>query len=542
MVELLRENPVLLLFVVIGIGHLIGRVQIAGFGLGVAAVLFTGLAFGALDPGFKLPDIVYLFGLILFVYTIGLSSGPGFFASFRKRGVRDNLMVLFVLIVGAGLAIGYCKSQGLSSAVAAGLFAGSLTNTPALAATLDSIKVLFDPATAELLSSYPVVAYSIAYPGGVLGMLLAISFAYKNHRKRHPRPEGYQTRQVHELENLTVKITNPNAVGVPLGELRKQKKIAVSFARMKRAGVVGIATDETQLVLQDLVSIVGRAQDLHHAVEVLGQTHAERLDLDRSQIDFRRIFVSQKSITEVPISNLHLGERFQATITRIRRGDVEIIPDAETHLELGDRVRVVAPRERQAEIARYFGDSYKALSEIDVITFSLGLTLGLILGKIPVPLPGTGHFELGLAGGPLIVGLILGRLGRTGSFVWTLPYSANLTLRQLGIVLFLAGVGLKSGSSFASTLEQGGGAWILFFGGLLITLTTAALIYSVGRWVLKVPTQQLIGMMAGIQTQPAALAFAVEQTKDEVPNAGYASVYPAATILKIIFAQLILLM
>ncbi len=537
--QILRDNPILVLFLVAAIGQILGRLQIAGFGLGVAAVLFVGLGFGAMDPALKLPDFVYIFGLTLFVYTMGISSGPGFFASFRQKALRDNLMVLGILLLAAGLTVALCKALDLNGPYAAGLFSGALTNTPALAAVLDSLKA---SGVGEASLASPVVSYSIAYPGGVIGMLLAVYVAFRwlGHSNKKTSAQSQSEAQEKILESWVVRVTQAQAMKRNIYQLRQHGKLLVSFARLQRQNTVMIATDHSELEFGDLISIVGHRSDLERATKFLGEKTEEHLDWDRRFIDFRRIFVSKKSVTEVPIDSLGLGLRFGAVITRIRRGDVEIVPEYNSVLEPGDRVRVVAPRDRMDEISKFLGDSYKALSEIDVVTFSLGMALGLLLGRIPIPLPQGGTFELGFAGGPLIVGLILGRLGRTGPFVWTLPFSANLTLRQLGMVLFLAGVGTRSGYAFASTIKQGGGVWALLLAGALITFVVATLLIVIGGKVFKLPAQQLAGIIAGTQTQPAVLGYALEQAGDEQANMAYATVYPMAMIAKIIFAQLIL--
>jgi putative transport protein len=371
---------------------------------------------------------------------------------------------------------------------------------------------------------------------------MAVSIVFRlRARKNKQNPPGMAVDDSEQsLESWVIRVTHPDVVNATIHDLQQRGYLPVSFARIKRQGQLSIVTDETKLERDDLVSIVGHRSCLEAAVQLLGERSHDRLDLDRSRIDFRRIFVSQKSVTEVPLHTLRIGSKFGAAITRVRRGDVDIVADGNTVLEPGDRVRVVAPRERMDEIAKFLGDSYKALSEIDVITFSIGLALGLLLGKVPLPLPGGGHFELGFAGGPLIVGLILGRLGRTGPFVWTLPFSANLTLRQLGMVLFLAGIGTRSGHSFAETLHQGGGILPLMIGGAVVTCLVAMSMIFVGHYLLKIPAPLLAGMLAGAQTQPAVLAFAAEQAGDESPNRGYATVYPLAMIAKIVLAQLML--
>ncbi len=225
-------------------------------------------------------------------------------------------------------------------------------------------------------------------------------------------------------------------------------------------------------------------------------------------------------------------------MTRVRRGDLDLLPDPNMTLELGDRVRVLGPRPAMKDVAAFFGDSYRALAEVDVLSFGLGITAGLLLGLIPIPLPGGGTFQIGVAGGPLLVGLALGALGRTGPVVWQLPYSANLTLRQIGITLFLAGVGTRSGWVFAQALKDPN-AIALVLAGAVVTMTTTSLSLIVGRKLLRIPAAKLFGMVTGIHTQPAALAFAAETAGDDGPNAGYAAVFPFATISKILLAQLL---
>jgi len=299
-----------------------------------------------------------------------------------------------------------------------------------------------------------------------------------------------------------------------------------------------VVPGDEPLGVGDLVTVVGTASELDQVVAALGEMADEKLELDRTDLDFRRVFVSEPAVAERPLSELNLMERFGALVTRVRRGDVDLLPDGKTVLELGDRVRVLAPRGRMRGVALFFGDSYRALAEVDVLSFGLGITAGLLLGLVSVPLPHGGTFQLGAAGGPLIAGLVLGAVGRMGPVVWQLPFSANLSLRQIGLVLFLAGVGTRSGWVFARTFAQPG-SLPLFLAGAGITLVTTLLALVIGRYVLKARPSVLFGMVAGVQTQPAVLAFANESVADDGPNAGYAAVYPFATIAKILFAQML---
>jgi putative transport protein len=535
MIELLAESPLLLLFTVAALGFLIGRVELRGFGLGVSAVLFVGLGVGSLDPSLKLPEFVVLFGLVTFVYVIGLTSAPGFFAALRRRGVQAALLVVGTLVLAAGVLAGLGNWLGVPAPTLAGIFAGSSTNTPALAAVIDA---LGPDASA---GAGPVVGYSLTYPFGVLGALLVIAVAPRLLRvdlaaevvSADDAP-GVGSR----IEARTV-LVDRELPEMSVGFLRERLGLRVAFGRMRRDGQVAVVTDAVVLHQGDRVSLVGEPAALDEAAARLGTVVDEHLELDRSIVDFRRIVVSSSSVAQRPLRELHLDERFGAVVTRLRRGDVELVPTDDTHLELGDAVRVVAPREQLPAVSRFLGDSHRALAEIDVISFSLGIGLGLVLGQLPIPLPGGGTFSLGFAGGPLVAGLVLGRIGRTGRLVWTLPYAASLTLRQVGLVLFLAGVGTRSGWAFAQALRDGHVLPVLGL-GVLVTTVIALTVLLLGHKLLKIPAGLAVGMVAGIQTQPADLAFAIERTRNEVPSAGYAAVYPVATVMKIVLAQLLL--
>jgi putative transport protein len=287
--------------------------------------------------------------------------------------------------------------------------------------------------------------------------------------------------------------------------------------------------------------VIGESTDVERVTVALGKRADVDLALDRTEIDYRRIFVSNDALVGRTIADLDLVGRFGAIITRVRRGDVDRMARPSTVLELGDRIRVVAPTDRMSSVSAYFGDSYRKLSEIDVASFSLGIVLGLLLGLVPIPLPGGTSFTLGPAGGPLVIGLVFGALGQTGPFTWQLPYNASLTLRQLGAVLFLAGVGTRSGYAFVDSLAAGAGLELLLLGAAVTSLS-AVLIILGGVFLLRSPTGVLAGIAGGLVTQPAVLAFAVEQTGSDLPNTGYATVYPVATITKILLAQAIVVL
>jgi putative transport protein len=542
MIDLLLQNSLLLLFVVAALGYVIGRIKVRGVSLGVSAVLFVGLFFGALHPDLKLPEIIYTLGLVLFVYTIGLSSGRGFFAAFKRKGVRDNALVLGMLIFAALLAVVAHFALALSATVTSGMFAGSMTNTPALAAVLEQIKGFAPPGQLDQLLAEPVIGYSVTYPMGVIGLLIAIGVMQRMWKVDY-RVEEQRQRDLagvnRHIFNRTIHVTKPDACGHPIHELIREHHWDVIFGRVRQGAELTLAHGWTKFCPNDLVTVVGAQEDLDRVTEFLGEESVEHLELDRSELDYRRIIVSNPKVAGHQLRDLNLPQHYGAVVTRVRRGDVEFLPHGDTVLELGDRIRVLTGRNNLDAVSSFFGDSYRAVSEIDILSFGVGLALGLIVGLIPIPLPGGSTLRLGFAGGPLIVALILGNIERSGPIVWTLPYNANLTLRQFGLVLFLAGIGTRSGYAFVATFSQSGG-FAIFVAGALITCATAFVTLFVGYKLLKIPLSIMTGILSGQHTQPAALGFALEQAHNELPNIGYATVYPLATIAKIVLAELLL--
>jgi putative transport protein len=341
------------------------------------------------------------------------------------------------------------------------------------------------------------------------------------------------------LQHRTIRVTQPAVVQQPIAQLSRIHKWDVVFGRVMHQQRLALATGQTWLAPNDLVTAIGTTENLERVTRILGEISPEQLDADRSMLDYRRIFVSNANIAGHRIADLRLMERFGAIVTRVRRGDSDLLAHGDTMLELGDRVRVVADPGHMDEISAYFGDSYHALSEVNILALSIGLTLGLLLGLVQIPLPGGVHLALGYAGGPLVVALILSARERTGPLNWTLPYSANLTLRQLGLLLFLAGIGTRAGAAFLRTFTEGNGLELLIVGGF-VTVTIVLIALWVGYKLLRIPLSMLIGIVAGLQTHPALLSFATEQTGNDVPAMGYAEVYPVAIIAKIIIAQVLL--
>jgi putative transport protein len=535
----LIQYPILTLFLAIGLGYLVGEISFFGFRFGVAGVLFVGLAIGALHNDIALPEVVPALGLIIFVYTIGIHSAPALAAAFRSRGYRDSLLAVGVLAFGAALTLALSYSLSLSSPRAAGLFCGALTNTPALAAARETVREVATKQGLPLqrvraLADQPVVSYGIAYPIGVIGVLVCLQLMRKLWRVT-PQP-------VEEAPEIVVRnyvVSNPGVIGRTVAEvLRVHKEYGFVISRIQKQDQTDIATSGTVLESGDIVAVVGDEESHPRAEQIFGEPSEARIELDHSKLDYRRVFVSSKEVVGKRIRELDLQNRLLATITRIRRGDLDVVPAPDARLEFGDLIRVLTRRENFPEISKFFGDSIRGTAETDFGSVAIGMVLGVLFGMMPIPLPGGNTVRLGLAGGPLLVALLLGRLERTGRITWVIPISANLTLRQIGLLLFLAGVGTRAGYEFVQTLRTSGVQLLL--AGAVVTFAVTLLTLLIGHKLLKIPFDSLAGLVSGIQTQPACLAFAANQSKSDAPNLAYAGVYPAATIAKILLAQLLI--
>ncbi len=538
MIALLSESPLLLLFVVLAIGAPLGKIKIAGVNLGIASVLFTGLAIGSLSPNIKLPAIIYEIGLVLFIYCIGISSGEQFFGNLKKKGWRENVLAFAALSLAFLLVLITGSFTNIKYSYLVGIFAGSLTNTPALAASLEFLKGIVPPNLIDSALSEPVVAYSVCYPMGVIGMIVAIVLfqkIFKTSLKSSP-----EVTESEKITNATVLITNEKLFGQSIRDIKSKHTLDIVFGRIRRNGTSFLALDDIVLHSGDLMTVVGKPKEVERTITLLGKKSEIHLEVEHQQLDIRRVFVSNHDIIGQSLKDLNLPHSMGIIITRIRRGDNDILPDANTTLQFGDRVRILTGRNEMATASKFFGDSYAAQSEIDILTLGLGMAAGFLLGMIPIPLPGGITLKLGIAGGPLIVALLLGAINRVGKIVFVMPYSANHTVRQLGLVLFLAGVGTRSGYAFFETISKSNEGFTFMIVGATITISVAFFFLFIGHSLLKIPFPRLAGMLSGVQTQPAVLAFVNEQSKSEQPNIGYSSVFPIATLTKIIFAQIIL--
>ncbi|MDX1940933.1 MAG: TrkA C-terminal domain-containing protein [Saprospiraceae bacterium] len=531
------EEALLYLFLAAAIGSFIGNLKFRGNSLGVAAVLFVGLAIGAIRPEVKIPDVIKMLGLAIFVYSIGLSSGPSFFSSLKSRGV-SNLLLAVTLLTILSACIGLVSYfLGFDASGAAGLLAGITTNTPALAGLLDAIQKNGGD-NIEIMSNNAVVGYSISYPMGVLGLMIAVALVQRVFRIKYEEESQHLSKEFptgRPILHLTLEVQNDAVADMTIRDLKHQYQMNVLFGRLRRNGKDTLCNWDTTFEMGDLVGVIGEEEEVARVAEILGKLTDLDLSEDRSVFDIRRIFVSNPEIAGKTVASLHLNEEFPVILTRIRRGDVDSMVSADTVLELGDRVRILARKKDMKEIARLFGDSYEHISHIDLLSFGLGMGLGILIGSIEMTLPGNILFSLGFAGGPLVAGLILSYLRRSGPILWTLPYSANLTLRQIGLMLMLAAIGINSGATFLSTMLSPVGP-LMLLSGTIVSLFGGILILLIGYKMMKIPFVLLIGM---VSHHPANLDFANNQAQNKIPTYGYALVYPLLLIGKIIFVQML---
>ena len=547
------HNPLLMLFAVVALGYPISKIRVAGASFGIASILFAGIALGAfvmapgLDPGLKKDiskemKLVYELGLAVFVYAMGLSISHSFWAAFSREGMKKNAVVLLVMLTSTAFVVLLAKAMGFNARYAAGLLTGSFTNMPALAGVIERVKTMTGVGPVEL--AQPTVASAIAYPIGVLVPMLIILVSAKvfrvNLKEEADGLKEYQTGH-QKLEVWTLRVTQPDAVALTKRDIRAPQGLHVVFGRVLRKAELLIPGPDFRLQLEDLVTVVGSPEDLAKVEALVGPRSHVELDRDQSALDATRVFVSSRDVVGVPLGKLDLINRHAAIITRVRRGDLWFVPDGDTVLELGDRVRVTTRRDNIEAIEEFFGDSYRELSEVSFLTFAMGLAAGLALGQLPIPLSHGIIFKLGFAGGPLAVALILGRFHRIGPLVWNFPYSANHTIRQFGLVLFAAGIGVISGEGFRAIVSQNISVLPLFMGAaLLVCFVADSLTMVLGHKLFGIPLNIMFGILAGTHTQPVVLGYANHHTGNDLPNVGFATVYPLATILKIVLAQVLL--
>ena len=537
MIQTLVEYPLLLLFVVITSGYLLGNIRMWGSKLGVTMVLFVGLGIGALDPQLQIPEIILFLGLAIFVYSIGLSSGPGFFAIFQRKQSVNFLFISIMLVLPVLATLGLHFLFGFNAATSTSVYAGSSTSTATLAGILDLIGN--KGSTSDALLEDAVTGFSLTYPLGILGVIIAFLFMKKALRVNLEKETQVLRKKYpidQELKGLALLIKNENVAGKSLRDILNTHNLKLVFGRLKRGEDTFLTHWDTTLQVGDILRIAGTEEDVSQAIDMLGEEYTPGLPTEPTAYELRRIFISNPEVAGKSLAALNLSERFSAIVTRIRRGDSDLLASGDTILELGDHVRFIARKKDIPGLTRLFGDSYHALSQIDLFSFGLGMSLGILLGLISFELPGSDvQFQLGFAGGPLVIALALGALRRTGPIVWTLPYGANHTLRQIGLIFLLAAIGVRSGHAFFGTLLDDDTLYILLSGAILTFAVVSVLIW-IGYKMFKIPFLFLMGMLSN---QPAILDFSIQQSGNQLPGISYGIVFPLALIAKIILGQIL---
>jgi putative transport protein len=517
--DIIGSQPILTAFLAIGLGYLVGQISIGGFSLGVGAVLFVGLAIGAFAPKAQIIGPIGLTGLIMFLYGIGILYGRQFFEGMFGVGQKYNLLALVACIAGLFVALGLGHIFGIRMGHTLGIYAGSMTSTATLQAALDVMK-----------SKDPSVGYSIAYPFGVIGPILCIYFMTQLVKPKFPA----KTQRFHMAE-ISV---GESFSGRRLDELANEALSDVQVTMVRKGERNFVPTADTVLSAGDAILVVAEREDaIAKAAAKLGKLEPGRLASDRSELDYIRVFVGKANVVGVPLASLPMPAGYPTHILHVRRYDADLVPSPDLMLEFGDRVGVLTPPERKEEIRRHFGDTVKAAAEFSYVSLGIGMVLGVLLGLIPIPIPGLGIVTLGIGGGPLIVALILGKLRRTGPMLWTMPLPANIVLRNFGLAMFLATVGVNAGQPFVRTVAESG--FTMLFIGMVVLLTTVAIVLLVGHYVLKIPYDDLVGVASGATGNPAILVYSTKMAPTERPDIGYAMIFPSMTLVKVIAAQIV---
>ncbi|AHN71143.1 hypothetical protein CF65_00592 [Aggregatibacter actinomycetemcomitans HK1651] len=538
-----------LLALVAVIGLWIGHWKIKGVGFGVGGVLFGGIivAHFTNEYGLKLDmhtlHFVQEFGLILFVYTIGIQVGPGFFSSLRRSGLKLNGFAFLIVLLGGLTVVVIHKFAGVPLDIILGIYSGAVTNTPSLGT---GQQILSELGFADANTTMGT-AYAMAYPFGICGILLCmwlIRLAFKvkvDDEERNFQHESGQDKE--SLGSINVKVTNKNLDGLRLADIPGFESHDVVCSRLKRGDDISVPKADTEIFPDDVLHLVGETPALKKMRLVIG----EELDLPISNISgeirAERVVVTSEKVLGKKIKSLGIHQKYGVVISRLNRAGVELVPTANTSLQFGDVLHMVGRTDVLNNAISVIGNAEQKLQQVQMLPVFIGIGLGVLLGSIPFYIPGFPvALKLGLAGGPLVVALILARIGSVGKLYWFMPPSANLALREIGIVLFLAVVGLKSGGSFLDTLLNGSGLeWMGY--GVIITLVPLLITGIVARLYSKLNYLSLCGVLAGSMTDPPALAFA-NAIKEESGAAAlsYATVYPLAMFLRIISPQLLALL
>ncbi len=524
------ENPVFLLLLIICLGELVGKIRIGSFSFGSSAIIFVSLGFG--HYGYKLPDEFQLLGLIFFIYAVGLQAGPGFFSSFRKNGLRLALGAIAIVTTGFFLTLLSCFLFHFDAGIAAGLFAGALTSTPGLAVAVEGVENSLAPA-----------AYGMTYCFGIIGVIFFVNLIPRLTKVNIADEEQLLAKELLEKNPpITVhhiELTNSNLFGKSVNEIFLKNIAPVVITRLLRKGATEpiLVNGETRLNQGDHMRLVGRIKDLEKVELYMGKPIPGEIEFNNA-LDTKRIVVSKNDIIGRTIDSLSLKEVFNVQITRITRNGIELPPTSQTRLQMGDILHIVGDTSSLKNITRILGNNVQATYQANLLSLLIGLCLGLLLGKLSLPLPILGNIALGTTGGVLVTGLILSNIYKTGPFIWQIPSNINRFIRDLGLVLFLATVGTKTGATMVTTFSDHGIS--LFFSGMVVTLGPLIVSFFLCRHIFDIPLLRTLGVLTGGMTSTPGLAAATSLSDTHYASSAYATVYPVALIGMILFTKILI--
>ena len=538
-------HSVLILSLVIAFGIMVAKIKVAGVSLGITWILFVGIVFGHFDMTLNehLLHFMKEFGLILFVYSIGLQVGPGFFSAFKKGGLTLNLLAMLVVFLGVVITIILHFVTGTPITTMVGILSGAVTNTPGLGAAQQANSDLNGIDAPEI-----ALGYAVAYPLGVVGIILSLIALKYILRINTKTEEAEAERGLGHIQELTVRpisfeIRNEAIDGKKIKDIRPlmNRDFVISRVQYHDGQGTELANSDTVLHLNDKILVISTPKD----IEAISVFFGKQIDMQWEQLDkkliSRRILITKPELNGKMLSQLKIRNNFGASITRVNRSGVDLVAAPQLQLQMGDRVTIVGSELAVSHAEKVLGNSMKRLDHPNLIPIFLGIALGCILGSTPFVFPGIPQpVKLGLAGGPLIASILISRFGPQYKMITYTTMSANLMLREIGISLFLACVGLGAGKGFVETvIYDGGYVWVAY--GVIITIVPLLIAGLVGRYVFKLNYYTLIGVLGGSTTNPPALAYSNDLTSCDAPAVGYATVYPLTMFLRVLTAQILIL-
>jgi len=514
-------------FIIVALGIALGRIKIKGISLDISAIIFVALVFGHF--GISMPKIFQPLGLILFMFSVGIQAGPGFFEAFRSKGKQLILLALIILSSGVLTTLALRFIFNIDAAIATGLYTGSITSTSGLAAAIES--------TNSPLAS---IGFGLAYPFGVIGVILFARLSPRFFHVDIQKQEADYEKEVYaehpQLANKNFLVENKNVISQSLKELKIRTITQTNISKILRNGIPITPKPETELFEHDIIRACGTEEDLQKLTYLIGPETDEKIP-ESKQYVVRKFLVSNKRYISKSFGEIGLLHHYNATVTSIRRSGIDITPTANSRLRFGDKLTISAPYENMSKIGGVLGDSREKLNEIDFLPIAIGVLIGILIGQIPIPLPNGMDFRLGLTGGVLISALVLSKIGKTGSIVWNISGTANQFLRKLGLIFFLATVGTEAGHNLVETIQENGVKLIAM--GAIISLVPMFIAVLVGSKIFKLNFLTLLGALTGSMTSTPALSAIEPLTKTNAPQVAYATVYPFALVLIIIASQIL---